>query len=122
MTVPPKCMYLHTLTKLFRGQIKGDELELPKPLTLSLTQADVKVLEGVDNRVLVIHDVLPPDIFDEIKELSERVGGRLNGTPIEIDLGKSRMMGGVQYLPFISLDQPYKVGKLPRCQLVVEIV
>jgi hypothetical protein len=115
-------MYIHTLTKLMRGQLKGDELELPVPLTLSLIRAEVRVLEGVDNRVLVIYDLLSPDIFDEIKGMSERVGGRLNGSAIEIDLGKSRMADGVQYIPFIGLDQPYKVGILPRCQLVVEIV
>jgi len=115
-------MYLHTLTKLLRGQIKGDKLELPVPLTLTLIRAEVRVLEGVDDRVLVIYDTLSPDIFDEIKEMSERVGGSLNGSAIEIDLGKSRMVGGVHYLPFISLDHSYKVGILPRCQLVVEIV
>lgn len=118
-------MYLHTITKLLKGKTVGKDVELPVPVRIVLTDAEVREITGtnsLDKRLLVIRDEVPATVFDAIKTISERVGGNLAGVPIEIDIRKSNRVGREMRLPFTCLSDPFIIRKLPSCLLVVEIV
>src|SRR5665647_2564207 len=102
-------MYLNTLLKLFQKPLETFRFQLPSPVIVVVNKALVQELHtiGPDNRVLIIpltHD-LPS--LDAITVMSDRVGGSLNGVPIELGLRAITVVNGDLHIPFFGLKGMY---------------
>jgi hypothetical protein len=124
MTTASQCLYLNTIIKLFKGGIRGVEFELPQPVVLYATNVMIKALHtsNPDDRILIFPLGFDTPSLDPITALSERVGGKLNGTLIELGIRDIIVVNGDLHIPFFGLHTPYPLGPLSTCDLRIEIV
>ena len=127
--MPIQCMYLNTVFKLFKGELRDISLVLPQPIHLTAENVEIRerVIKGangsdyLDNRLMIwpfTHELQ----IEEIVKISERVGGMLNGVLIEIAIRKITIVDSNIHIPFYTLDGVYPIGVEKVCSLKIEII
>lgn len=119
-----KCMYLNTITRLFRGGLRPVTFPLPSPVTFRETTGEVRVLEHSlpDTNVLVLPVTYTTPSCEAISLLADRVGGSLNGLSVEIGVRAIRVVGDEVHIPFFVLDGTVLPSILPNVVLTVAII
>ena len=116
-------MYINSVVRLFRGGLRPITFTLPSPVTFHEKQAEVRtVAELPDNRLLVIPLTYETPTCEAIATLSDRVGGSLNGRPVEIGVRNIRVVGDEIHIPFFALEGEVPIGMMTNVVLIVEII
>jgi hypothetical protein len=121
------CSYVHILSKMVRGDLAYAKLPLPEPLTLRGAEATVAPLSGeavLDTHSLAITTDAELTIFkalEAIKATTDRVGGVLNGLPIELDLNSIQIGAGRITFHFFSLTTAPPTGVQPY-ELYIDLI
>ena len=118
-----RCLYIHTLVKLLHGRDRPLEA-LPTPVVLSGRNAIIQEIPTslLDNRILIIPLQYDFPSLDVIQVRAERVGGKLNGIPIELGIREITVRDGDLHIPFFALEQPYPPGRLDVYHLEIGII
>ena len=122
MATRPKkktCMYLNTLTHLGR---KPPELPLPKPL---IWRSPTGLLQRLDHQLPDTHLLfltLAPNLksLAPITQTTDRVGGTLQGYPIEINVKAIRLVEKRVIIPLCGISQDLPIGFLRNVTLHID--
>jgi hypothetical protein len=119
-----QCMYLNTLSRLFRGGLRSVSFTLPSPVTFREAQGEVRILDNAlpDNRLLVLPLTHDTPACEAIAQLSDRVGGQLNGRAIELGVRDIQVLGDEVLIPFFGLEGELAAGLVRNVVLTVEII